>query len=563
MTRLVGLFLATALCAQNILPLRDVRPGMRGTGRTIFSGSTIEEFQAEILGVLENAGPKQSIILARLSGGPLATSGVLQGMSGSPVYIDGKLIGAVALGFAFSKEPIAGIRPIEEMLRSDAPRPAQARTLDELAQNRPEFGAGSNKLIDISTPLALGGFTRAAIQHFTPQLRALGLEPMQGAAGGATTRGRPVSIQPGSMISVQLATGDLNVAADGTVTHIDGDRIYAFGHQFLSTGPTDMPFARSEVLALLPNVNTSFKISAAREWIGSITADHNTAIAGRIGRKAVTVPVSIAVKGRDTYKLQLVDDRLLTPFLLQMATYSSIDATDRTTGSSTVDVKGRIRFAQGPAVTIDNTYASETNVPLLASLAATIPLSYAMQSGFPEFKPTAVDLEIDVRDDRNLLRVEQLWTSRNRVRPGESFDAHLLLSGPGGKEIRRRVQYQVPIGAPAGQLQITAADAMTTNIAEFASILTQPPSTAARVTEILNGLRGNSTATLRIARVDPAFTVQGRHLPDPPPSLALLLRNDPGAAAPAAVSKLASYDFPIDGWVVTGARTTYVQIQEQ
>ncbi|MEZ5355529.1 MAG: SpoIVB peptidase S55 domain-containing protein [Bryobacteraceae bacterium] len=565
MIRIVGLFLAASLFGQNILPLREVRAGMRGVGRTVFAGDRVEEFQVDILGVLENAGPKQSIILGRLSGGPLAGSGVMQGMSGSPVYVDGKLLGAVALAFAFSKEPIAGIRPIEEMLRSDPPRRASGRSLDELAKNRPEYAAGGARMLEIATPLSFGGFTRGAIEQFTPQLRALGLEPMQGAGGGgrANRGGSPAPLQPGSMISVQLVNGDLSVGADGTVTHIDGNRVFAFGHRFLSMGPTEMPFARAEVLALLPNLSTSFKISAAREWVGAITADYSAAIAGRIGQRAAMVPVSINVKGRDLYKMDIVEDRLLTPFLLQMATYSAIDGTERTTGSSTVDVKGRIRFAAGAPVSIDNTYAAETNVALLASLAASIPLSYAMQSGFGEFKPKGIDLDIDVQDDRRLLRVEQLWTSRTRVRPGESFDVHLLLGGPGGVEMRRKVEYRVPVGASAGNLQITAADAMTTNIAEYASILTQPPDTAGRVVEILNGLRGNSAATLRINRVEPGFVVHGRHLPDPPPSLALLLRNDPGAATPAATSKLAQFDFPIDGWVVSGARTTYVQVLDE
>jgi hypothetical protein len=563
--RIAGLFLATAAFAQNILPLRDIRPGMRGTGRTVFAGDRVEDFQVDILGVLENAGPKQSIILGRLSGGPLAQSGVMQGMSGSPVYVDGKLIGAVALAFAFSKEPIAGIRPIGEMLASDPPRRAQAKTLEELASHRPEYVTGGTRMVEISTPLSLGGFTRGAVEHFTPRLRALGLEPMQGAAGGGrnTARTTPAKLEPGSMISVQLVNGDLSVGADGTVTHIAGDRIYAFGHRFLSMGPTEMPFARAEVLTLLPNLSTSFKISAAKEWVGAITADRSAAIAGRIGQRAAMVPAAIRVKGRDTYKMNIVEDRLLTPFLLQMATYSAIDATERITGSATVGVKGRLEFASGAPVTVDNIYAAETNVALLASLAASIPLSYAMQSGFGQFKAKSVDLEIEVRDDRRLLRVEQLWTSRNRVRPGESFEAHLLLGGPGGVEMRRKVEYRVPVGAPAGQLQITAADAMTTNIVEYASILTQPPDSPERVVEILNGLRGNSAATLRISRVEPGFTVQGRHLPDPPPSLALLLRNDPGAATPAATSKLAQHDFPIAGWVVSGSRTTYVTVTNE
>ena len=180
---------------------------MHGTGRTIFSGNQIEEFQVEILGVMDNAGPKQSIILARLSGGPLEQTGVLQGMSGSPVYIDGKLAGAVAMAFPFAKDPIAGIRPIEAMLRtstaasppSPTPTPTALGQRAALALNerdltrripRPEpVLGGEARMIDIATPLSFGGFSRVTLYAFAPQLRALGLEPRQGVtSGGAPPR---------------------------------------------------------------------------------------------------------------------------------------------------------------------------------------------------------------------------------------------------------------------------------------------------------------------------------------------------------------------------------------
>src|SRR4051812_37074339 len=254
-----------SFAAVPLFPLQDVKAGMQGVGRTVFSGNRIEDFQVEILGVLENIGPRQSLILARLSGGPLASTGVMQGMSGSPVYIDGKLVGAVAMAFPFSKEPIAGIPPIADML-APAGKPAPKAGIrltdtDVLAAlpKRVEAQFGSSKMVDVATPVSFGGFTREAVERFAPQLRALGLEPTQGVSGGgriSTAMGARSALQPGSMISVQLLTGDLSMGADGTVTHIDGERVYAFGHRFLAVGSTDLPFARSEVLTLLPSINT-------------------------------------------------------------------------------------------------------------------------------------------------------------------------------------------------------------------------------------------------------------------------------------------------------------------
>ena len=290
-------------------PLKDLRQGMHATGRTVFAGDKVEDFQVEILGVLENSGPKQSIILGRLSGGPLEKTGVMQGMSGSPVYIDGKLVGAVAMAFPFSKEPIAGIRPIEEMVTEQPGGDGKARagfslSGDNLMAQFPKRDSrGSfdskldSKLIDIATPVSFSGFSAGTLEHFAPQLRSLGLEPRQGVSGGASTAAKPASgpLQPGSMISVQLASGDLSIGADGTVTHIDGNRIYAFGHRFLSVGSTELPFARASVITLLANLSSSFKISSSGEWLGAITSDHNTAVAGELGRRPRMVPLSIAV----------------------------------------------------------------------------------------------------------------------------------------------------------------------------------------------------------------------------------------------------------------------------
>src|SRR5258708_7627404 len=182
--------LAQARAAIQFFPLQDVKAGMRGTGKTVFSGGRIEDFQVEILGVLENIGPRQSLILARLSGGPLDATGVMQGMSGSPVYIDGKLVGAVAMAFPYSKEPIAGIRPIADMLGAAGKPAPLAKTrltdTDVLAAlpKRGEAQFGTNKMIDIATPVSFGGFTHEAVERFAPQLRALGLEPLQGVSGG-------------------------------------------------------------------------------------------------------------------------------------------------------------------------------------------------------------------------------------------------------------------------------------------------------------------------------------------------------------------------------------------
>src|ERR1700722_2385637 len=214
---------------------------------------------------------------------------------------------------------------------------------------RARYMSKDARLEEIATPVSFSGFTSATLEHFGTQLREMGMDPRQGVSGGGrpTDRmGDPKSIEPGSMISAQLLSGDFSISADGTVTLIDGDRIYAFGHRFMDSGPSDVPFARAEVLALLPNLSSSFKISAAREWMGTLTDDRSTAVSGLMGRRASMAPVDIRV-GKNVYHMQVIQDRVMTPLVAQMALFSAIDATERAQGGSTFSIRGHLDFDGG------------------------------------------------------------------------------------------------------------------------------------------------------------------------------------------------------------------------
>ena len=564
----LGLWIASVLsAAPAIYPLKDVRAGQHAVGRTVFAGTKIEEFDVEILGVLDNLGPQQSIILARLSGGPLANTGVMQGMSGSPVYIDGKLVGAVALSFPQSKEPIAGIRPIEDMLRVEPVIPTAPRQLAaNLPARRGPVLAGETRLEEIATPVAFSGFSAAALDHFAPQLRTLGLDPRQGISGGGSPSerlGDPRKIEPGSMISVQLVSGDLSVGADGTVTAVDGDRIYAFGHRFLAAGPTDMPFAQAEVLALLPNLASSFKISTAREWMGTITADRDTAISGLTGRAASLIPVEIQV-GKMTYRVRMVQDRVMTPLLTQMALFSAIDATERNIGPETYSIRGLIVFDQG-SVRIDDVYSGDVAVAAVASGGVASTLGFALQSGFDELKVKSLALEVRPVEKRGQSPIVDLIAPRT-ARPGEDLDLVIVLGGENGAETSRHVRYRVPVGAAPGPLYFTAADATATNTLEYQAAVGTPQHSPEQVLNLLNGLRSNTKAYVRVWRSEPSFTVEGRDLPDPPPSLAMVLtRAQAGNTnlVSARGAKLAELEVSAGpGLVITGTKTVQVEVKE-
>jgi hypothetical protein len=508
----------------------------------------------------------------------------MQGMSGSPVYIDGKLAGAVAMAFPFSKDPIAGIRPIEEMVRITATPGAAAtrRPLLALADRdltrilpRPEpVREGDARMVDIATPLSFGGFTRATLDAFSPQLRPLGLEPRQSVTAGARIEpgmGNPANLKPGSMISVQLVSGDFSVAADGTVTHIDGNRVYAFGHRFLDVGATALPFARSEVVALIPNLNTGFKLSTAREWMGAIYQDRNTAIAGELGKRVPLVPVSIDVardgKPVQSYQIQMVNDPLLSPLLIQMAVYSTIDATERTVGASTLRLTGEVEFHNAPTpVRLDNMYAADNGSAMQASLSAAIPVAYIMQSSFhPGMGLKRAAIRIEAFDRKKQLSIETVTVSKREVRAGDKLMLNVTFAGENGAETVRQLPYEVPIGAQPGTLYFTVADANTANISDFRAILTSTPRTAGQLITTVNNLHPNTRAYVRVWRANPAFQLEGSDLPDPPPSVSMILGGSHSTLAGVTQlrnSKIA--DMEIDGgdMVISGVKTVQVEIKE-
>lgn len=575
---------ACLLSGADFFPLAAVRPGLKGSGKTVFSGTRIEEFQVEILGVLENVGPKQSLVLARLSGGPLDNAGVLQGMSGSPVYIEGKLLGAVAMAFPFAKEPVAAIRPIEELLRASGPDKPSRRlvaalrdgNLAKVFEGPQEVPAGGGRLVEIATPVHFGGFTPATIEHFAPQLRALGLEPRQGLAGGGSPTGEmgdPSLLQPGAMITVQLLAGDMSLGADGTVTHIEGDRLYAFGHRFLSLGATELPFARAEVLTVLPNLASSFKISAAREWMGTITEDRSTAVAGVLGRRASMVPVSIEVRRRaasgisaeSRYRMEMVRDRFLAPFLLQMALYSAIDATERMFGSATIGVAGEIRFHNGTEpLRLKNMYAGEFSLPQQVSLATVVPLAYALQTA-ETLELKDVRLELDAYDQKKQMQIDQVWVRPRQVRPGDEVEVTVSLVSGSGLEVTRKASYLVPVGMPEGPLYFTVADGATTNLSEYRQLLGGAPRSATQLLQFLNSLRANTKAYVRVWRPQPSYQAGGEEFPSPPPSLAQILARGQTALGPAgagAGSKVAELEISAGDVVISGSKTVQVEVKE-
>ena len=576
-----NLFVQTPIFAQTpIFPLREIRAGQRGIGKTVFSGNKIEEFQVEILGVLENLGPKQSVILARLSGGPLAKTGVMQGMSGSPVYIDGRLVGAVALAFSFAKEPIAGIRPIEEMLAVGAQtsNPLRSRTPSQRAmplpnpllqpvriRSPPAWWKSPRRFLSVDSHPQPSNTSRRSSRSWAWN-RAREFRAVASCPPNSATRDL---LRPGDMISVDLLSGDLSIGAEGTVTEVDGKKIYAFGHRFLSVGETELPFARAEVLTLLPNLAASFKISTARQWMGTITQDRSTSIYGELGRKADTVPIALTMKDGQRapilYHMQMVNDRVLSPFIVQMAVYSAIDATERTLGLASYSLRGAVEFQPGvPPLKLDNAYAGDFNVPLQASSGVASPLAYLMSAGFDALKIRNISLDIEASERKRLLQIDQITASHKDVHPGQPVDLTVTFTEENGVEAEKTVRYTVPVGAPYGTLNFTVSDASYSNLLDYQQLASTVLKSPTQVVSFLNNLRPNTNAYVRVWRTDPAYQVQGEDLPDPPPSLGLILAKAQAAQGTwfARGSKIDELLIETGNVVVTGSKNVSVEVKE-
>ena len=564
-------FLASCLLGQAsppIFPLTDVRPGLKGVGRTVFEGDKIDEFQVEILGVLKNAlAPQRDLILGRLSGGPLATTGVVSGMSGSPVYVDGKLVGAVSRAFPLSKGAIAGITPIEEMLTVLPSPPASTARLSpnesfqivNTAGGSPDLarvianevatpglvplpgpdGTSGPSLSSLLLPLRFGGFSSASVDLFAAQLRRLGLEPMQGGviAGSAqNTPPSPTDLQPGSMISLMLVQGDLNVNIDCTVTLRQGNNLYACGHQVLAEGPAQFPFAPAHVIVTVPSISSSFKVDAPGAIAGTIRQDRYDAIYGSVGGKMPPmIPVHVHLEStlnrKSDYNFEMIDEPFLSPILLNLATTSALGVTERSIGPSTLNLKSKILLAGGKSVDLEDIISSEAGTVNMAGATVAAPLAMLMSSGFPDLKVQDIDLSIVSLDEKRNATIEEVWSTKSEVRPGDHIEVTALLRLPWGANIAERIPVDVPASITDKMLQLVVGGGASINAMEFRfSALGGTARDSQQLVHALNRMRRNNRVYALLMAPQRSFVMQGDEYPSPPPSLLQTFVADPASS---------------------------------
>jgi hypothetical protein len=566
--------LSSFLSAQDnveFFPISEIRPGLKGIGKTVFQGDKIEEFQVEILGVLKNAlAPKHDVVIARLSGPPLEKTGVIAGMSGSPVYVDGRLLGAVALSFPFSKEPLAGITPIEEMVQvvpaatAAVPQPKPSSTIriarlpgsrdlgrwipaaeDPFAEILAGMNAGEegDQLAGLRFPLRFGGFSSEVIQAHSSIFRRLGFEPMQASSlsGSEDPTVSESDLAPGSMISLLLVRGDLNLNVDCTVTYRKGDSLYACGHRFLLIGPAKIPFATSRVITSVPSLASSFKLDAPGPVAGNITQDRFGAIYGTVGEKAPMIPVHIRLEStlnRTTdYSFEIIQHAFLTPFLLNLGVTSSLNATERVIGPSTLELKGKIQLANGQAIDLEDVVSGDINTPSAVGLSVSLPLSQLMSNPFPDLQVEKVELALVSSNEKRTAMIEQAWSSKSEVAPGDKIEITTVLRTPSGDTVVQKLPVEIPENVNDRTLTLAVGGGSTINSFQTRlSPLNMAPRDLQQLVQAMNKTRRNNRVYALLMAPQRSFVIQGEEYPSPPPSLIQTFLADPAVSTSIAFS---------------------------
>ncbi|MDQ1524386.1 MAG: hypothetical protein QOE47_2310 [Pyrinomonadaceae bacterium] len=584
-----------------LFPLEDVRAGMKARAWTVFAGTEAQEFGVDIIGVLPGfPAPRQSAIIGRLTGANAEKTGVFAGMSGSPVYIDGKLVGAIAFSFPFSKEPICGITPIKQMIdiferqqgttarngggasrtmsfaklastdwQTDWPKPAitGGTFAAPVAAGSPLNALLGQTIAPIATPLVFSGISSEALSLYAPQLQANGLLPVAGVGGAAsiTPLGKVTdkTLPPGSSVSVQLVRGDYSLAAFGTVTWRDGERIYAFGHPFLGLGISDMPMSESNVVTVISSVNNSFKLSSAGQMVGSISQDRATGIYGMLGRAPKMIPVKINLHtSRDrteTYTYEVANDKFLTPILLNITIFSTIGSTERALGESTISLRGQINVAGQQPIKIERRFSS-MNAGAQAAASVAVPMSALLSSGFDNVDIGQITLDITSTDERMSGTLDRIALDRTEVARGETVEVQAYVRTDSGKQFVQRIPVKIPADVPRGQLVLFVGDGGALQQASAAQNFV--PLDLTQLVGAINKIKKNDRLYVKLFRVTSGAVIGTDEMPNLPPSVVATLNSDrtSGGFTPTALSPLAEQELPPAEFVIEGQQLIAINV---
>jgi len=587
-----------------MLGIDEIRPGMVGIGRTVFDGTRVEEFKANILGVLENViGTHRNLILARLEGSPLERTGVIAGMSGSPVYIDGRLIGAVSYSLGqFSKEAIAGITPIAEMTDATAfsdVRPPAAKVRVEFPLTRENLSAAFRRALNwnrpfaerpgdaellgpsavagvagpelgmrlqpIATPLMMSGFDPDMADLLAGAFREQGFVPTGRATAIGRTGEKPYEgpLKPGDAIGVALVRGDLELGATGTVTHVDGDRVYAFGHPLYNLGPTSFPMTRAYVYTVLPSLASSMKLSTTGEVIGSFLQDRAVAIAGRLGAGPRMIPVTMTLEStrapKRTFHFELSNDQMFTPLMAAAAMTNTLASYERQYGTSTFYLKGSAKVGRHEAVVFDNVFAGD-QPSINAATYVAAPIAALLGNDFEKVDIDSIDLTISSTEETRTATLERVWLDDPRPRAGRSVPLKVLLRTYRGEEIIQTVPIEIPVNV-SGSVSVLVADGSRLSQIEQRETRSGQPRSVDQIIRTLNKSRRGNTLYVKLLGSEPGAVIKGEALTSLPPSVLSVLETDRSSGSFNAISSttLGEWQVPTDR-AISGSRILTLSI---
>jgi hypothetical protein len=596
----VGL-VATPSTQTRVMPIDEVRPGMVGVGRTVFQGHEIEEFTVNIIGVLKNVvGPNRDIILARLEGGPLAETGVIAGMSGSPVYIDGRLLGAVSYQLGqFPKEPIAGITPIGEMTDATALAPSVPGsrpvalswppTPQELfaiwrqglghampfASGAPTIVSGEASLSQvaallrpISVPLVSAGFSADALGPLAAAFTDRGFLPMSSAL--APAQPRPVSttsrtLRPGDAMGVALLTGDFVLGATGTVTHVDGDRVYGFGHPMYNLGPTEFPLTQADIHVVLPSLMTSSKLASFGDVVGTVQQDRATAVAGRLGAGPAMIPVTITLNSdripSRTFSFSMVRDHTFTPLLTYLTVANVLLSYERGAGPASYTVKGTATVRQHGELAFEDIFAGDQPANAASAYVAG-PLTLLMRNAATPVEVEKLALTIDATEQSRTARVERVWLETNRPRAGRPANVKVLLRTNTGEDLLKTIPIDIPAHA-SGTMQLLVGDANRLSAEDRRLVRAAETQEVAQLIRTFNKARRSNRLYVRLSSPDVGAVINGEPLAALPPSVLAVLEADrnSGTYTPLRSATRGEWEMPVE-LAVSGSRQLTITLHQ-
>lgn len=554
------------------MPVADIQRGMKCTGRTVYEGTKIEDFPCEILGVLPGAwGPGDDVIVARLLGPNAERYGVIAGMSGSPIFVDGKLIGALSLSLGtFQKEAIAGITPIASMQRVRASNgwPGPNGGSVSPMEARPQ-SSGAYDFRPIVTPLVVSGIAPEAMGIAKSLLEPHGFVITAGAGGALTAApvpGAADTIQPGGAIAGLLVTGDVNVAGTGTVTWRDESTVLAFGHSFLLYGDVEMPMAAADIITTVASQNLSFKLGAPKAIVGAVVRDNRTAIAGRFGAEARMIPVKVTLpEGTQPREIrfQVFRNRVLSAPMMTVGVMNGLVSNAAYDAEGTLRIDGRVKVAGHPDVVLSRTYfdpgAGGGSIPFMATEISGM-LQRLFDNELGEAAVEKIELVLGVDKARRETRIDAAWAERTSVKPGETVAVRVRMRPWRGAPQLREVQVKVPEGTPPGWLTVSVSDAKGMDAKDRVS-----PGSVSRADDLdaliasFNQRRDEDSLYVRLSRTTPGAIVRGVNLPALPPTALGVVRGadkSAGGAEPLSDMVVDEVRMPLGARVAGSAEFT-------